>query len=253
VSTGAGTARTPTTSRNLYKELDKTCTARKAFPQEERSLEAALDEDTEIDMAAVALNVAPTLAPMRADTARTERAHADLLLVKVGQGDEAAFAELFERVSSQVLGVSLRVLRDRALAEEVAQEVMVEVWKKADRFDPDRGSASGWITTLAHRRAVDRVRSEQAGRDRDDRVSRRDQPRAFDAVADDVEVRLDHWQVRQALATLTDRQREAIELAYFAGHTYRDVARVLEIPEGTAKSRLRDGLLRLRESLEGLV
>ncbi len=178
---------------------------------------------------------------------------AEDLLVATGQGDESAFAALYDRVSPQVLGVTLRVLRDRSLAEEVTQEVLVEVWRKSDRFDPSRGSASGWITTLAHRRAVDRVRSEQAGRDRDDRVSRRDEPRAFDAVADEVQVRLDHWQVRQALSTLTDRQREAVELAYFAGHTYRDVARVLDIPEGTAKSRLRDGLLRLRHALDDLV
>lgn len=177
----------------------------------------------------------------------------ETLLVASGQGDEQAFAALYDRVSPQVLGVALRVLRDRSLAEEVTQEVLVEVWRKSDRFDPDRGSASGWITTLAHRRAIDRVRSEQAGRDRDERVSRRDEPRAFDAVADQVQVRLDHWQVRQALATLTDRQREAVELAYFVGHTYRDVARVLDIPEGTAKSRLRDGLLRLRGALEDLV
>jgi len=175
------------------------------------------------------------------------------LLVAVAGGDQQAFAGLYDRVTPQVLGVALRVLRDRALAEEVTQEVMVEVWRKADRFDPERGTASGWITTLAHRRAVDRVRSEQASRDRDDRVSRRDEPRAFDAVADEVQVNLDHWQVRRALSTLTERQREAIELAYFGGHTYRDVARVLGIPEGTAKSRLRDGLLRLREALEDLV
>jgi RNA polymerase sigma-70 factor, ECF subfamily len=178
---------------------------------------------------------------------------AEDLLVAVARGDQAAFAELYDQVSPQVLGVALRVLRDRSLAEEVLQEVMVEMWRKAARFDPTRGSASGWISTLAHRRAVDRVRSEQAGRDRDDRVSRRDGARAFDAVADEVQVRLDHWQVRQALSALTDRQREAVELAYFAGHTYRDVARVLDIPEGTAKSRLRDGLLRLRDALEGLV
>ena len=175
------------------------------------------------------------------------------LLVAVGHGDEAAFARLHDQVSPQVLGVALRVLRDHALAEEVTQEVLVEVWRKADRFDPDRGSASGWITTLAHRRAVDRVRSEQASRDRDDRISRRDEGRAFDSVADEVETSLDHWQVRQALASLTERQREAIELAYFSGHTYRDVAAVLGIPEGTAKSRLRDGLLRLRGSLEELI
>jgi RNA polymerase sigma-70 factor, ECF subfamily len=175
------------------------------------------------------------------------------LLVAVAGGDTDAFAALYDRVTPQVLGVALRVLRDRSLAEEVTQEVLVEVWRKATRFDPERGTASGWITTLAHRRAVDRVRSEQASRDRDDRVSRRDTPREFDNVADEVQVRLDHWQVRSALAELTDRQREAIELAYFGGHTYRDVARVLGIPEGTAKSRLRDGLLRLRQALDDLV
>ena len=207
------------------------------------------DRQSGVNVAAAAISMASTASTARslADAASEE------LLVAVAQGNQQAFASLYDRVTPQVLGVALRVLRDRALAEEVAQEVMVEVWRKADRFDPDRGTASGWITTLAHRRAVDRVRSEQASRDRDDRVSRRDEPRAFDAVADEVQVNLDHWQVRRALATLTDRQREAIELAYFGGHTYRDVARVLGIPEGTAKSRLRDGLLRLREALEDLV
>lgn len=202
-----------------------------------------------------ALDVTPTeavtaepLAPAALPDATSEE-----LLVAVAGGDTTAFSVLYDRVTPQVLGVALRVLRDRALAEEVSQEVMVEVWRKATRFDPERGTASGWITTLAHRRAVDRVRSEQASRDRDDRVSRRDEPRAFDAVADEVQVRLDHWQVRRAMAELTERQREAIELAYFGGHTYRDVARVLDIPEGTAKSRLRDGLLRLRHALEDLV
>jgi RNA polymerase sigma-70 factor, ECF subfamily len=190
---------------------------------------------------------------VRTETVAPEDRTSEELLVAVAAGDQRAFEVLFDRVSPQVLGVTQRVLRDRALAEEVSQEVLVEAWRKADRFDPDKGSASGWITTLAHRRAVDRVRSEQASRDRDERVTRRDRSRDVDLVADEVAVRLDHWQVRQALATLTDRQREAIELAYFQGHTYRDVARVLEIPEGTAKSRLRDGLLRLREALEGLV
>jgi RNA polymerase sigma-70 factor, ECF subfamily len=199
------------------------------------------------------LAAAPALRAAPAPAAPLAERTSEELLVAVAAGDRRAFELLFDRVSPQVLGVSLRVLRDRSLAEEVSQEVMVEVWRKAARFDPARGTASGWITTLAHRRAVDRVRSEQASRDRDERVSRRDRAREVDVVADEVEVRLDHWQVRQAMAALTDRQREAIELAYFEGYTYRDVARVLEIPEGTAKSRLRDGLLRLREALEGLV
>ena len=175
------------------------------------------------------------------------------LLVAAATGDEAAFALLVDRIRPQALRVARGVVRDPAIAEEVAQEVLTEVWLKADRFDPDRGTVVGWVATLARRRGVDRVRSEQAGRNRDDRVARRNQERDFDVVADEVEVRLEHWQVRRALADLSDRQREAIELAYFGGHTYRDVARVLGIPEGTAKSRLRDGLLRLRESLDGLI
>ncbi len=174
------------------------------------------------------------------------------LLVATATGDEAAFAALVGQVRPRVVRVAERIVRDPAMAEEVAQEVLTEVWQKADRFDPARGSVAAWVATLARRRAVDRVRSEQAGRDRDDRVARRSQERDHDVVAEEVELRLEHWQVRRALAALSDRQREAIELAYFAGHTYRDVARVLGIPEGTAKSRLRDGLLRLRESLGAL-
>lgn len=175
------------------------------------------------------------------------------LLVRSATGDEQAFAALVTRIRPQALRVARGVVRDPSMAEEVAQEVLTEVWLKADRFDPSRGSVTGWVATLARRRAVDRVRSEQAGRDRDDRVARRSQMREVDVVADEVELRLEHWQVRRALTELSERQREAIELAYFGGHTYRDVARVLGIPEGTAKSRLRDGLLRLRESLDGLI
>lgn len=177
----------------------------------------------------------------------------EALLVSAGDGDGRAFAVLYDRVVAQVTGVAVRVLRDRALAEETAQEVLTEVWQKASRFDPARGSAAGWIVTFAHRRAVDRVRSEQAARDRNDKVAVRDRVRSYDLVTDQVEERLDHWQVREAVARLSDRQREAVELAYFDGHTYREVATVLGIPEGTAKSRLRDALSRLRVLLEGLV
>jgi RNA polymerase sigma-70 factor, ECF subfamily len=186
-------------------------------------------------------------------TLTAQEATSEQLLVDAATGDERAFAVLVERIRPQALRVARGVVRDPSIAEEVAQEVLTEVWLKADRFDPEKGTVTGWVATLTRRRAVDRVRSEQAGRDRDDRVARRSQVREIDVVADEVELRLEHWQVRQALRQLSDRQREAIELAYFAGHTYRDVARVLGIPEGTAKSRLRDGLLRLREVLDDLI
>jgi RNA polymerase sigma-70 factor, ECF subfamily len=186
-------------------------------------------------------------------TAPEEAATSEDLLVAAAAGDQRAFTTLVGRIRPQALRVARGVVRDPSIAEEVAQEVLTEVWLKADRFDPDKGTVVGWVATLTRRRAVDRVRSEQAGRDRDDRVARRSLVREIDVVADEVELRLEHWQVRRAMTELSERQREAIELAYYAGHTYRDVARVLGIPEGTAKSRLRDGLLRLREVLDGLI
>jgi RNA polymerase sigma-70 factor (ECF subfamily) len=185
--------------------------------------------------------------------ATAQETSSEQLLVDAAAGDEHAFTVLVERIRPQALRVARGVVRDPSISEEVAQEVLTEVWLKADRFDPAKGTVTGWVATLTRRRAVDRVRSEQAGRNRDDRVARRSHVREVDVVADEVELRLEHWQVRKALAELSARQREAIELAYFGGHTYRDVARVLGIPEGTAKSRLRDGLVRLREALDGLV
>lgn len=198
-------------------------------------------------------DVTLTAVPTAARVAVPESATSEQLLVATAHGDERAFSVLVGRIRPQALRVARGVVRDPSIAEEVAQEVLTEVWAKSDRFDPDRGTVTGWVATLTRRRAVDRVRSEQAGRDRDDRVARRSQVRDVDVVADEVELRLEHWQVRRALARLSERQREAIELAYFGGHTYRDVARVLGIPEGTAKSRLRDGLQRLREALDGLI
>jgi len=185
--------------------------------------------------------------------ATAQEATSEQLLVDAAAGDQQAFTVLVERIRPQALRVARGVVRDPSISEEVAQEVLTEVWLKADRFDPAKGTVVGWVATLTRRRAVDRVRSEQAGRNRDDRVARRSHVREVDVVADEVELRLEHWQVRKALTELSERQREAIELAYFGGHTYRDVARVLGIPEGTAKSRLRDGLVRLREALDGLV
>lgn len=171
------------------------------------------------------------------------------LMVKVARGDQAAFATLFDRFSGPVFGIVRRVVRDPSQSEEVAQEVLVEVWRTATRFDPERGSAQTWILTMAHRRAIDRVRSEQASRDRTDRIGQREQSRAFDEVAEEVEVRFEHQQVRESLSALTDLQREAVELAYYGGYTYREVSELLDTPLGTIKTRMRDGLIRLRDAM----
>jgi RNA polymerase sigma-70 factor, ECF subfamily len=173
----------------------------------------------------------------------------DELLGEVARGDQQAFAELYDRLAGVVHGVVRRVLRDPAQSEEVTQEVFVEVWRTATRFDAGRGRARTWVLTMAHRRAVDRVRSEQASRDRRDRVGRRETVRGYDEVVEQVETRFEHAEVRAALGTLTALQREAVELAYFHGHTYREVAELLDAPLGTVKTRMRDGLLRLRDAL----
>ena len=167
----------------------------------------------------------------------------------VALGDQAAFAAMYDLFADRVYGLVRRVVRDPSQAEEVAQEVFTEAWRQARSFDPDRGSVSSWLLTMAHRRAVDRVRSEQASRDRTERVAVRDQTLPFDSVAEQVEVRIEHEQVRRALAGLTDLQRQAIELAYYGGNTYREVAELLDTPLPTIKTRLRDGMIRMRDQL----
>lgn len=174
---------------------------------------------------------------------------AEALLRLVAKGDQAAFERLYDRVAGQVLGVVLRVLRDPAQSEEVAQEVLVEVWRTASRFDPARGGATTWILTMAHRRAIDRVRSAQAATDRDAKVALLEHSPAYDEVSEAVEARLERDQVRRALESLTELQREAVRLAYYGGYTYREVAELLDVPLGTVKTRLRDGLIRLRDAL----
>jgi RNA polymerase sigma-70 factor (ECF subfamily) len=171
------------------------------------------------------------------------------VLARVALGDERAFEELYERIAGQVLGLVRRVVRDPAQSEEVAQEVLVEVWRTATRFDRTRGSASAWILTMAHARAVDRVRSAQASTARDERVGHRDHIREYDEVAEQVELRMEQQAVRGCLGTLTDLQREAVQLAYYGGYTYREVSDLLDAPLGTVKTRLRDGLIRLRDCL----
>jgi len=173
----------------------------------------------------------------------------DVLVLRAGRGDHVAFAALYDTLSPAVFGLARRVVRDPAQAEEVTQEVFLDVWRSASRFDPNRGAARSWVLTIAHRRAVDRVRSAQASTDRELRAVQRSGTREFDEVVEAVETRLEAQAVRRCLHALTEVQREAVSLAYYAGHTYAQVATVLSLPLGTVKTRLRDGLIRLRDCL----
>ncbi|MFD7436642.1 sigma-70 family RNA polymerase sigma factor [Streptomyces sp. NPDC059861] len=177
---------------------------------------------------------------------------ADRLLIRVAGGDQMAFEELYALVSGPVFGLVKRVVRDAAQSEEVAQEVLLELWRSAARFDPARGSALSWVLTLAHRRAVDRVRSARAAGEREQREALRSGTPAFDQVAEEVEAGLEREWVRRCLNRLTALQRESVTLAYYDGYTYREVAERLSLPLGTVKTRMRDGLTRLRECLGGV-
>ena len=170
------------------------------------------------------------------------------LLALVARGDQNAFAAVYDRSAAQVFGLVRRVIRDPAQSEEVTQEVMLEVWRSASRFDPHRGSAMAWLLTLAHRRAVDRIRSGQAAAEREVRAAAATGP-GYDMVAEEVETRLDAQRVRRCLESLTDLQRDSLTLAFYGGYTYREVAGLLGVATGTVKTRMRDGLIRLRDCL----
>ena len=169
------------------------------------------------------------------------------LLAEVAKGDQAAFEAVYDRVAAPVFGTVRSVVRDPSLSEEVTQEVFVEVWRAASRFDAGKGSPMAWVATIAHRRAVDRVRSEQRAAERNRRAA--SSLIAYDDVAETVEDNLDRERVRRCLRALTDLQREAVTLAYYGGYTYREVANLLRVPAGTVNTRMRDGLIRLRDCL----
>ena len=165
----------------------------------------------------------------------------------VARGDEDAFDAVYDQVAASVFGIVRRVVRDPAQSEEVTQDVLLEVWRNAAKFDPGRGSATAWVMTLAHRRAVDRVRSVQKESERERRTAAADIP--FDEVAEAVESSLERERVRRCLGSLTELQRESVTLAYYGGYTYAQVASLLGVPGGTIKTRMRDALIRLRDCL----
>ena len=170
------------------------------------------------------------------------------LLSLAGRGDQSAFAELYDQLAPLLYGVVLKVVRDPSQSEEVTQEAFIELWRLAPRYDASRGSVRSWAVTLAHRRAIDRVRSEQASRDRTEREAHK-RPIQSSDVAEQVVANIDGTRVRKALERLTEIQRQAVELAYFGGHSYREVALLLDVAEGTIKTRIRDGMIRLRDEL----
>jgi RNA polymerase sigma-70 factor (ECF subfamily) len=171
------------------------------------------------------------------------------LLKLSGRGDEAAFAKLYDACAARAYGMAVRVVRDPSQAEEVAQEAFLEIWRTASRFDRQRGSAVSWILTLVHRKAVDRVRSAQASTRRDTAYHEGNHKAEHDSTAEAAESSMEARRVRQAMESLTEVQREALELAYFKGYTHTEVATMLDLPVGTAKTRIRDGLIRLRDTM----
>jgi RNA polymerase sigma-70 factor (ECF subfamily) len=193
--------------------------------------------------------VSPQTSAPKGGAAAPDDLTPEALLERVSTGDQSAFSTLYERFSSRVFGLAIRILRDTSQAEEVAQEIFLEIWQRASRFDRARGTATSWIMTLTHGRSVDRVRQSQASRTRDLKSAVGSFDRDVDSVADAVEQHSDAAQVRECLDTLTSLQRESITLAYFGGHTQREVGDMLGAALPTIKTRMRDGLIRLRDCM----
>jgi RNA polymerase sigma-70 factor, ECF subfamily len=188
--------------------------------------------------------------PERAPDPDDADASPERLLASCAAGQRSAFRCLYREFSPAAYGLALRVLRDEHLAQDALQDAFTQVWTDAGRFDPGQGSARAWILTIVHRRAVDRVRSEEADRRRGHAWGVGQLDTDHDTVAEIVELRSEHRRVRSALTALSPLQRQALDLAYHRGMTQRQIAAHLDIPLGTAKTRLRDALHRLRREME---
>ncbi|MFC4224086.1 ECF RNA polymerase sigma factor SigK [Lysinibacter cavernae] len=184
-----------------------------------------------------------------ADTVAGPAAKLTALLTRVQAGDQGAFTELYDELGSRVMGLVQHILRDHAQSEEVTQEIFLEIWQQARSFEQERGSAMAWIMTRAHRRAVDRVRSSESTRTRDERIGIRDTPVDYDPVSEQAELHVEHARVQRALENISPPQREAVVLAYYAGYSQTEIAAHLSVPLGTIKTRIRDGMTRLRQEL----
>jgi RNA polymerase sigma-70 factor (ECF subfamily) len=170
------------------------------------------------------------------------------LVVAIARFHEEALAEAYRRHGDAAFGLAVRILSDHALAEELVQEVFVRLWHEPERFDPDRGSLRAFLMATVHSRAIDVIRSESSRRAREARHQRVQPEPDYDLEREVIELTLAEH-VREAFEVLSDDERRAIELAYLGGHTYREVAVLLDQPEGTVKSRIRVGLRRLRDAL----
>lgn len=178
-----------------------------------------------------------------------QRSDLDALVRRVARRDVDAFAEFYDHTKARVYGLVSRVLRDPGYSDETTQEVYLEVWRNAERYDPEKGSALSWLLTMAHRRAVDRVRAEQAANARESRYGAANIDRSADVVADSAIADDERRRVIACLEVLTEAQRRCIELAYYGGLTYAQVSQRLSANPSTIKSRMRDALRGLRDCL----